>query len=556
MTSVSTRLPLQIAPTIKSNRLYYGDNLTIMKEFIPRKSIDLIYLDPPFNSQRNYNLIYRQLTGQSVPEQEEAFCDAWELDPEKLDMMQRMPIVYEEYGVDPDLAKFWDAWIKALRNTQPRLLAYLLYMTIRLFEMNLLLSSRGSIYLHCDTTVSHYIKIIMDGIFGHQNFRNEIIWKRRYGAFSTVHESTKFGASTDTILFYVKGKDAVFHPQYSFEDEKYRKYVERTFKYTDEKGRRYRIADLANPAPRPNLIYEYKGYKPPQNGWAISREKMEQWDKEGRLHFPKNPNGRIQRKRFLDELKGKPVQNLWDDIKMVASQSSERLGYPTQKPIALLKRIIEASTNPGDVILDPFCGCGTAIYAAHLLGRKWIGCDIAILSIHLIKDILLKRYALEEGKDYLIDGIPKSVDGARDLFSRDPRQFQHWAVELVHGFASAKFSGDRGIDGRIHFETKEGLKNMVLSVKGGGNPTPVWMRELGGVVQREEDTRMGGLICLGKPTKGMREEETKGGIYSYEERDYSRLQIRTIQDLLDGKWFDTPSMVRTLGKSSQTIMPV
>jgi DNA modification methylase len=527
-----------------------------MKEFIPRKSIDLIYLDPPFNSQRNYNLIYRQLTGQPVPEQEEAFCDAWELDPEKLDMMQRMPIVYEEYGVDPDLAKFWDAWIKALRNTQPRLLAYLLYMTIRLFEMNLLLSSRGSIYLHCDPTVSHYIKIIMDGIFGHQNFRNEIIWRRRYGAFSTVHESTKFGASTDTILFYVKGKDAVFHPQYSFEDEKYRKYVERTFKYIDEKGRRYRIADLANPAPRPNLMYEYKGYKPPQNGWAISKEKMEQWDREGRLHFPKNPNGRIQRKRFLDELKGKPVQNLWDDIKMISSQSSERLGYPTQKPIALLKRIIEASTNPEGIVLDPFCGCGTAIYAAHLLGRKWIGCDIAILSVHLVQDILLKRYGLQEGKDYLVAGIPKSVDGAYDLFVRDPHQFQHWAVELAQGFASAKFSGDKGIDGRIHFETKEGLKNMVLSVKGGGKPTPLWMRELGGVVQREEDTRMGCLICLETPTKGMKEEETKGGIYSCEGRDYPRLQIRTIKDLLDGKPFDTPSTVRTLGKSSQTIMPV
>lgn len=556
MALASKRLPLEIAPVIKSNRLYYGDNLTIMKEFIPRKSVDLIYLDPPFNSQRNYNLIYRQLTGQPVPEQEEAFCDAWELDPEKLDMMRRMPIVYEEYGVDPDLAKFWDAWIKALRNTQPRLLAYLLYMTIRLFEMNLHLSSRGSIYLHCDSTVSHYIKIIMDGVFGHQNFRNEIIWKRRYGAFSTVHKSTKFGASTDTILFYVKSKDAVFHPQYSFEDEKYKKYVERTFKHIDEKGRRYRIADLANPAPRPNLIYEYKGYKPPQNGWAISKEKMAQWDKEGRLYFPKNPNGRIQRKRFLDELKGKPVQNLWDDIKMISSQSGERLGYPTQKPIALLKRIIEASTNPGDVVFDPFCGCGTAIYAAHLLGRKWIGCDIAILSIHLVQDVLLKRYGLEEGRDYLVAGIPKSVEGAHDLFARDPHQFQHWAVELAHGFASAKFSGDKGIDGRIHFETKEGLKNMVLSVKGGGKPTPVWMRELGGVVQREEDTRMGGLICLKKPTKGMREEETRGGIYSYEGRDYSRLQIRTIQDLLDGKWFDTPSMVRTLGKSSQTIMPV
>ena len=167
-----------------------------------------------------------------------------------------------------------------------------------------------------------------------------------------------------------------------------------------------------------------------------------------------------------------------------------------------------------------------------------------------------KRYGLQEGKHYIVDGIPRSVEAAHELFTHDPRQFQHWVVELAGGFASAKFSGDRGIDGRIHFETNEGLKNMVISVKGGNKPTPVWMRELGGVVQREEDSKMGGLICLENPTKGMRDEEASGGIYTYQGRDYHRLQIRTTQDLLDGKWFDTPLMVRTLGKSSQTIMPV
>ena len=399
----------------RPNRLFYGDNLTIMRN-MPSDSVDLIYLDPPFNSQRNYNLIYKQMTGLPVPEQEEAFCDAWELDPEKEEMARRMPIVLREYGVDESLVQFWQAWITALRNTQPRLLAYLIYMTYRLFEMRRILRPTGSIYLHCDHTASHYIKVILDGVFGHQNFKNEIIWKRRYGTSSAVHTSKRFGVCTDSILFYTKGNKATFHPQYTFDNEDYKAYVKKTFRYVDESGRQYRIADLANPAPRPNLMYEYKGYQPPANGWAISRQKMEQWDQEGRLYFPKSKDGRIQRKRFLDELKGKPVQSLWEDIDMIASQSHERLGYPTQKPIALLRRIIQTSSNEGDVVFDPFCGCGTAIYAAHLNKRQWIGCDIAILSVRIVREVLLRRYGLQDEQDYKVGGVPVSLDGAHELF--------------------------------------------------------------------------------------------------------------------------------------------
>ena len=540
---------------VQPNHLYYGDNLTIMKN-IPTGSVDLIYLDPPFNSQRNYNLIYQKLTGQPVPEQEEAFCDAWEMDPEKEEMVRRMPIVFREYGANEGLIEFWRAWIGALRNTQPRLLAYLVYMSYRLFEMCRILKQTGSIYLHCDPTASHYIKVIMDGIFGHDNFRNEIIWQRRYGTFSTVHQSNKFGASTDTLLFYVKGHGTPFHPQYSFDDPKYQQYVQKTFRYVDEKGRRYRIADLANPAPRPNLMYDYKGYKPPKNGWAISRSKMEQWDKEGRLHFPKNPDGRIQRKRFLDELRGKPVQNLWADINMISSRSSERLGYPTQKPIALLQRVISASSKPGDVVFDPFCGCGTAVFAAHLLGRRWIGCDIAILSVKIVRDVLFKRYGLKEGEHYQVSGVPLSVEGAEDLFDRDPRQFQHWSVELAGGFATAKYSGDRGVDGRIYFETRDGLKSMVLSVKGGRTLTPAFMRDLRGTYEAESDAELGGFICLAQPTKGMHDVEAQAGTWHYLGKDYHRLQIRTVEELLQGKGFDTPSRVQTLDWTKQVPLPI
>jgi DNA modification methylase len=539
----TTPFALDIPPAIRSNHLFYGDNLTIMRN-MPSTSVDLIYLDPPFNSQRNYNLIYKRLTGQPVPEQEEAFCDAWEMDPEKEEMVRRMPIVFREYGADDGLIQFWKAWIDALRHTQPRLLAYLVYMSYRLFEMKRVLKSTGSIYLHCDPTASHYIKVIMDGIFGHGNFRNEITWRR-----TTAHNTTsrKYGDVTDILLFYSKTNQYPFHPPRTTHDDSY---VQTFYRHKEKDGRRYRLHQVErNPAigPRPNLIYEYNGYTPPL-GWMMERDKLEVLDKAGRLYWTKN--GRPQRKIYLDDVEPPRVGSLWDDIPPVQAQASERLGYPTQKPIALLQRIIEASSNPGDVVFDPFCGCGTAVYAAHLLGRKWIGCDIAILSVQLVRDVLLKRYGLKEGEHYQISGVPRSVEAAQDLFERDPHQFQHWAVELAGGFASVKRSGDKGIDGRIHFETKEGLKNMVLSVKG-GKLTPAFMRELRGTMEREHDSEMGGLICLQNPTKGMRQEEAGAGVWDYLGKEYHRLQIRTIEELLAGTAFDTPSRVQTLDWTKQ-----
>ena len=306
------------------------------------------------------------------------------------------------------------------------------------------------------------------------------------------------------------------------------------------------------------MKYVYKDFQgrewqPPQNGWRFNENRMRRLEKDNRLLFTKNT---IREKYYLTErlAKGKQISNIWTDIPIVAKKES--LGYPTQKPIALLKRIIQASSNEGDVVFDPFCGCGTAVYAAHLLGRKWIGCDIAILSVRLVRDVLWKRYGLTEDKDYEISGIPLSVEGAEDLFDRDPRQFQHWAVELAGGFSSTKTTGDKGIDGRIHFETEKGkLKNMVLSVKG-GKLSPAYVRELRGTLEREPDTEMAGFICLQQPTKGMKEEAASAGVYTYLGKDYDKLQVRTIQDLLEGKGFDTPSKVPTLGWKSQIVMPI
>ena len=356
------------APNFADKTIWTGDNLDILRG-MNSECVDLIYLDPPFNSNRDYEAPVGSAAAGA------AFKDTWTLSD--LDVAW-MGLIADERPAVANL-------LHTARLTHGKgMQSYLTMMAVRSLEMHRVLKDTGSIYLHCDPIAGHYLKLLMDAVFGHGNFRNEIIWKRRYGAFSTVHTSNKFGVATDTILFYGKGAKSPFHPQFNMDDSQYQAYIAKAFSHVDENGRRYQSDNLANPSLRPNLIYEYKGYQPPKNGWAISKEKMTKWDGEGRLHFPASPTGRIRRKRFLDELKGKPVQNLWDDIKMVSSQATERIGYPTQKPLALLERIIAASSNPGDVVLDPFCGCATACVAADKLGRKWVGIDISPKAAELV----------------------------------------------------------------------------------------------------------------------------------------------------------------------------
>ena len=355
-------------PNFADKTIWTGDNLDVLRG-MNSECVDLIYLDPPFNSNKDYSAPVGSAAAGA------AFKDTWSLSD--LDVAW-MGLIADERPAVANL-------LHTARLTHGKgMQSYLTMMAVRLLEMHRVLKDTGSIYLHCDPMAGHYLKLLMDAVFGHGNFRNEIIWKRRYGAFSTVHTSNKFGVATDTILFYGKGAKSPFHPQFNMDDSQYQAYIAKAFSHVDENGRRYQSDNLANPSLRPNLIYEYKGYQPPKNGWAISKEKMTKWDGEGRLHFPASPTGRIRRKRFLDELKGKPVQNLWDDVKMVSSQATERIGYPTQKPLALLERIIAASSNPGDVVLDPFCGCATACVAADKLGRKWVGIDISPKAAELV----------------------------------------------------------------------------------------------------------------------------------------------------------------------------
>jgi DNA modification methylase len=551
------------------NKLYYGDNLTIMQR-MRKHSVDLIYLDPPFNSKASYNLLYKNLTNRPVPEQAEAFCDTWEMDAEKEAVARSMPVLMREHGVDDYYVDFWRLWMNALRKTQPHLLAYLIYMVQRLLYMKSLLRPTGSIYLHCDPTASHYIKVMMDGIFGHQNFRNEIVWKRTFAHGSAI----RWGDVHDTILFYSASDKYIWNRVLQAHDEAY---VDDKYRFKDERGR-YRMVVLTGPGIRNGASGKpWRGYDPTKAGrhWTVPRraiealrqdgveipsdlhEQLELLYQHGYIRFPQKAGGAQGVPEFKLYLpSGQPVQDIITDISPINSQAKERLGYPTQKPVALLDRIISASSNKGDVVFDPFCGCGTTIYSAVKNERKWIGCDIAILSIKLIKETLVERYRLVEDVHFEVDGIPVSVEQAEDLFRRDPFQFQHWAVERVGGFPMQRKVADKGIDGRIYFETRGGLRAMMLSVKG-GKIRPTDLRDLRGVLEREEDADMAGFISLEEPTKAMREEAARAGMYEYGGVGYPRMQLLTIREILEDKReFLTPSKMSSRLVTGQASLPL
>ena len=527
------------------NHLYYGDNLTIMQR-MPKGSADLIYLDPPFGSKQNYNLIYKTLTGKPVPEQAEAFCDTWEMDAQKEALAKSMPILMREYGIDDYYIEFWRLWMLALRNTQPHLLAYLIYMVQRLLHMKVILKKTGSIYLHCDPTASHYIKVMMDGIFGHQNFRNEIIWKRT----SARSDSHRWNQVHDTILFYSKSDKFTWHTQFTPYE---RSYVDKFYRFTEsDTGRRYASDNLTAAGTREGrsgLAWHGIDVKAKGIHWKYTIDHLEELAKEGRIIFPEKAGGVPRYKRYLDEMPGLAAQSVITDISPLSAQSKERLGYPTQKPLALLDRLVRASSNEGDVVFDPFCGCGTTIYAAEKTGRRWIGCDVAILAVKLVREVLKEKYHLTEGKEFVVSGIPASVEQAEELFKADPFQFQHWAVERAGGFPTQKKSGDLGIDGRMYFEVRDAtaemvLKEMVLSVKGGATIRPADIRDLRGVLEREANAELAGFISLKPPTKAMKDEAAKAGKYTYSGTDYDRMQFLTVGEMVEEKReFHSPTRV-------------
>lgn len=509
--------------------LYYGDNLGVMREHLKDACVDLIYLDPPFNSKRDYNVLFKSPKGEAAEAQITAFEDTWHWNIQAQDEFEQLL-----KQANTDLAEIMRAFRSFLGEND--MMAYLTAMAIRLLEMHRVLKDTGSLYLHCDPTASHYLKIVLDGVFGKENFHSEIIWKR-----TSAHSDAKGYASVhDTIFYYNKGEACTWHPQYEpYTDE----YISTHFVHQDDDGRLFRRVDLRSPNPRPNLKYDYKAsngitYKPHENGWAVSLEKMRDLDKSKRLFFPQKKDGRLRRKLYLEDSPGVAITDNWTDIKPIFSTAEERLGYPTQKPLALLERIIQASSNEGDVVLDPFCGCGTAVHAAQKLKRDWIGIDITHLAVSLIEKRM--KDAFGESLQFEVVGTPKDLEAARDLAQRNRYQFQWWATSLVNAqpYQAKKKGPDSGIDGVKYFHDldDDAPKKILVSVKSGKLKADD-VRAFGNVCKREK-AEIGLFVTLSKPTSGMKSDAAAEGFYTYADRSdrkVPRMQILTIEDLLDGK---------------------
>jgi site-specific DNA-methyltransferase (adenine-specific) len=540
--------------------LYYGDNLDILQRYLKDETVDLVYLDPPFNSAQNYNAFFSEKDGSAAASQIHAFEDTWHWD---IETKKAYDAITEQPGKVSDVMQ---AFYTFLGGND--MMAYLTMMSSRLVELRRVLKSTGSLYLHCDPTASHYLKLLLDAIFGAVNFRSEIIWKRT-SAHSNVYRA--FGDITDTIFFVSKTDkflwNQIYHPLGPNE-------LEERFPNVDANGRRFRSENLRNPGIRPNLHYPYTAsngvtYQPHPNGWTCNLERMRELDKQGRLHFPAKQDGRLRLKQYADEFPGVKLQNLWDDVPAIGSQSAERLGYPTQKPVALLERIIQSSSNPGDVVLDPFCGCGTTIDAAEKLGRDWIGIDITQLAITLIKKRLFDTYGYNlqfvsaSTPEQMVSGVaeggativrvigePVSPEDAAKLAEDDKYQFQWWALGLVGARPEEQKKGaDHGIDGKILFrdDPKSTKPEQVIIQVKGGKTSVKDVRDLRGVLDREK-AAIGILISLQPPTNPMETEAASVGFYEHKtnKQKFPRLQLRTVKELMEGKGIERPTSAASL----------
>lgn len=505
------------------NKLFYGDNLDILREHIGDRTVDLVYLDPPFNSNRSYNVLFKEKSGMESPAQIEAFGDTWVWSHETDNLFSSLIS-----GPAPNRVK--DA-LAAMRNLlgENDVLAYLVMMTARLVELHRVLKPTGSLYLHCDPTASHYLKILLDAIFGPKNFRNEISWQRA----GAKNDSLRYGRSHDVIFFYTVSDKFTWNQQYTPFDEGS---ILKNYTHVEEgTGRRYRRGDLTAAKAGGDVDFEWHGVRPYKGRhWAYSRAKLDEMYAAGRIEFRRT--GMPVYKRYLDEQPGVPLQDIWTDVRLTSSDK-ERLGYPTQKPVALLERIISSSSNPGDLVLDPFCGCGTTVDAAQKLGRRWMGIDVTTLAIDLIDARLRHTYTESIMDSYEILGVPKDLPGAQKLFQSSPFEFERWCVMLVDGQPNERQVGDRGVDGviRIPVDSRGGSHRVLVSVKGGASASPANVRELLGTVESQK-AAMGVFISMKMPTKAMIEAANHAGTYTYVNgKKFPKVQIITVQELLDGK---------------------
>ncbi len=526
---------------LETNLLYYGDNLDILRRYIPDEAVDLVYLDPPFNSDRNYNVIFKNEAGRNSDAQLLAFEDTWHWGPNAEAMYAYLTNTSRNEGKVPSQVS---ALVAALRSGigENQMLAYVVEMAVRLVELHRVLKPAGSLYLHCDPTASHYLRVTLDAIFGPENFRNEVIWKR-----TTAHSSAKkYAPIHDTLLYYGKSPSVKWiDVRTSYTEE----YLDKYYHFDDGDGRLYWRADLCAAGIRHGESGKpWRGFDPTAKGmhWKFQIDTLDKLDASGRIYWPTGGTGWPQYKRYREELKGLALADIWDDVDRINPVGAERLGYPTQKPVALLERIIQSSTEAADVVLDPFCGCGTALVAAEKLKRRWIGIDITYLAIAVMKARLRDIFGLT---DVRVLGQPTEVEGAR-AFAQSPDgrfQFQYWALLLVDARPVGgveKKGADRGIDGIINFTDRNGeLRTVLVSVKS-GQVNSSMIRDLKGTLEREK-AAIGLFVTLEEPSKEMNLEAATAGLWRSEvwKRDYPKIQILTIADLLAGKKPQLPPFV-------------
>jgi site-specific DNA-methyltransferase (adenine-specific) len=523
-----------------AGKLYFGDNLEVLRSGDFRsESVDLVYLDPPFNSNREYNVLFQERDLSESRAQIMAFEDCWHWDQGAQETFEALTATdAETLGVPPALSILLEALWRSLPKRND-MLAYLVMMAPRLIELRRVLKPSGSLYLHCDQTASHYLKLLLDSIFGGENFRNEIIWKRSHAHNDGKQGARHYGRVSDSLFFYSKGPKPTWNVQYLPYDQGY---IDRDYRRVDPDGRRYRIGDLRGPggAAKGNPYYEVMGV---WRHWAYSQEKMQKLIEAGRV-IQTRPGAVPQYKRYLDEMPGVPLQNIWTDIPVINNRSKEKLGYPTQKPVALLERILKVSTNEGDVVLDPFCGCGTTIEAAQKLGRDWIGIDVTHLAIKVVRDRMALKFP---GVEYDLIGEPQDVEGARELARTSPYQFQWWAVHELkahpvggsYGAREGRMGRDRGVDGSLKFRTKGTVHEVVISVKAGEHVSPAMVRELIGTVATR-NASIGVLVTMEEPTDEMRQAALDARSFRSGEKRFPKIQLITAADLLAGKGIERP----------------
>lgn len=511
------------------NLLYYGDNLDVLRRHVDDESVDLVYLDPPFNSNASYNVLFAEHDGARAASQIKAFEDTWRWDQGAA----RACVEMIEAG--GKVSEAMQAFRVLLGDSD--MMAYVAMMAPRLVELRRVLKPTGSIYLHCDPTASHYLKLVLDAVFGPRNFRNEIIW-RRHNARSV--KQAIWPRLHDVLLYYVKTQAAPFTTQAVASAAP----ADPHDLVRAADGRRYRTFDLTGAGIRHGETGQaWRGFDPTPKGrhWRIMHAGLDAIDREGRIYWPKSDG--LPRERAADEYGPRErttvVGDVWADIDSINAGAAERLGFPTQKPEGLLARIINASSDEGGTVLDPFCGCGTTIAAAQKLERRWIGIDVTHLAITLIRSRLADSFGARA--TYQVVGEPVSVPDAASLAATDPYQFQWWALGLVGARpVEGKKGADKGIDGRIYFHEGDTAKTkqIILSVKA-GHVTVAHLRDLLGVLDREK-AQIGVLLCMDEPTVPMRKECASAGFYTSPWGRHARLQILTVEDLLTGKTVDRP----------------